>query len=107
MKRHFPRSPPASSIGSRSNAAIRRCRCELLGLLKGKDIEIGVIDVANDAIETPEDVAAVIAAAIKYVPKERIIASTNCGMAPMRADIAAAKLMALGKGAALARQRNS
>ncbi|MGZ3410266.1 MAG: methionine synthase [Xanthobacteraceae bacterium] len=79
---------------------------ELLGLLKGKDIQLGVIDVSDDAIETPEDVAAVIASAIKYVPKERIIASTNCGMAPMRADIAAAKLVALGKGAALARQRH-
>ena len=47
----------------------------------------------------------VIEAALKYVPKERIVAGTNCGMAPMRCDIAAAKLEALGKGAALARQR--
>jgi 5-methyltetrahydropteroyltriglutamate--homocysteine methyltransferase len=78
---------------------------ELLALLKGKHIQIGVIDVSSDTIETPEDVAALIAAAIKFVPKERIIASTNCGMAPMRLDIAAAKLVALGKGAALARQR--
>jgi 5-methyltetrahydropteroyltriglutamate--homocysteine methyltransferase len=78
---------------------------ELLALLKGKDIQIGVIDVSSDAVETPEDVAAVIAAAIKIVPKERIIASTNCGMAPMHIDIATAKLAALGKGAALARQK--
>ena len=100
------RSPPAASTRSRSNAAIRRCRSSCWRLLKGKDIEIGVIDVASDAIETPEEVAAVIAAAIKIVPKERLIASTNCGMAPMKADIAAAKLRALGKGAALARQRH-
>jgi 5-methyltetrahydropteroyltriglutamate--homocysteine methyltransferase len=39
------------------------------------------------------------------VPKHRIIASTNCGMAPMRRDIAYAKLAALGRGAALARER--
>ena len=78
---------------------------ELLSLLKGKDVQIGVIDVATDAIETPEEVAATIEAALKHVPKERIIAGTNCGMAPMRRDIAAAKLEALGKGAALARQR--
>jgi 5-methyltetrahydropteroyltriglutamate--homocysteine methyltransferase len=78
---------------------------ELLSLLKGKDVQIGVIDVASDAIETPEDVAKTIEAALKHVPKERIVAGTNCGMAPMRRDIAIAKLGALGQGAALARTR--
>ena len=78
---------------------------ELLSLLKGKDVQIGVIDVANDAVETPEQVAATIGAALKHVPRERIIAGTNCGMAPMRRDIASAKLAALGQGAALARKR--
>ena len=78
---------------------------ELLALLNGKDVQIGVIDVASDTVETPEQVAATIEAALKHVPKERIIAGTNCGMAPMRRDIAVAKLMALGRGAALARQR--
>ena len=77
---------------------------ELLSLLKGKDVLVGVIDVASDAVETPEDVAATIEAAMKYVPKERILACTNCGMAPMRRDIAVAKLKALGAGAALARK---
>jgi len=42
---------------------------------------------------------------MKHVPKERIVAGTNCGMAPMHRDIAGAKLAALGKGAALARKR--
>ena len=78
---------------------------ELLALLEGKDIEIGVIDVASDVVETPEQVADVIAVAAKIAPKERLIASTNCGMAPMRLDVAAAKLVALGKGAALARAK--
>ncbi len=77
----------------------------LLSLLKGKDVQIGVIDVASDTVETPEDVAATIETVLKHVPKERIIAGTNCGMAPMRRDIAAAKLDALGRGVALARQR--
>jgi 5-methyltetrahydropteroyltriglutamate--homocysteine methyltransferase len=77
----------------------------LLSLLKGKDVLVGVIDVATDAIETPQDVAATIETAMKFVPRERIVACTNCGMAPMRADIAAAKLEALGKGAELARKR--
>src|SRR5204863_248672 len=64
-----------------------------------------LIDVASDAIETAEDVAATIESVLKYVPKERIIAGTNCGMAPMGRDIAIAKLDALGRGAALARKR--
>src|SRR3954469_21736646 len=77
----------------------------LLALLKGKDVQIGVIDVASDTIETPEDVASTIELVLKHLPKERLVASTNCGMAPMRREIAAAKLDALGRGAALARQR--
>ena len=78
---------------------------DLLSLLKGKDVLVGVIDVATDSVETPEDVADTIGAAMQFVPKERIVACTNCGMAPMRRDIAQAKLVALGQGAALARER--
>jgi 5-methyltetrahydropteroyltriglutamate--homocysteine methyltransferase len=77
----------------------------LLKLLDGKDLLVGAIDVAADEIETPEQVAAVIAEAAKYVAKERIVACTNCGMAPMRRDIAMAKLNALGRGAELARKQ--
>jgi 5-methyltetrahydropteroyltriglutamate--homocysteine methyltransferase len=77
----------------------------VLKLLEGKDLLIGVIDVATDEVETPEQVAAVIAQATDYVPKDKIIACTNCGMAPMRRDIAVKKLEALAKGAALAREK--
>jgi 5-methyltetrahydropteroyltriglutamate--homocysteine methyltransferase len=77
----------------------------LLSLLDGKDVLIGVIDVATDEIETPEQVAAVIGQAMQYVRPERIVPCTNCGMAPMRRDIAVAKLAAIGRGAALARER--
>jgi 5-methyltetrahydropteroyltriglutamate--homocysteine methyltransferase len=82
-----------------------RVPMSLLKLLDGKDVLIGAIDVATDAVETPEEVAAVIGEALKYVPKERVVPCTNCGMAPMRRDIALAKLAALAQGAALARQR--
>jgi 5-methyltetrahydropteroyltriglutamate--homocysteine methyltransferase len=78
---------------------------ELLKLLDGKDVLLGVIDVATEAVETPEEVAAVIGEALRYLPRERIIPCTNCGMAPMRRDIAGAKLIALGVGAKLARER--
>jgi 5-methyltetrahydropteroyltriglutamate--homocysteine methyltransferase len=80
-----------------------RVPMSVLALLDGKDVLIGTIDVATDTIETPEDVAAVIGKVMAYVPKEKIIACTNCGMAPMRREIAAMKLEALGRGAALAR----
>jgi len=78
---------------------------ELMALLKGKDVMVGVIDVASDKVETPEEVADTIAQALKYVPRERLLACTNCGLAPMSREVAEAKLQALVSGAALARQR--
>jgi 5-methyltetrahydropteroyltriglutamate--homocysteine methyltransferase len=82
-----------------------RVPLSLLALLEGKDVLIGVIDVATDTIETPDEIARVIGEVLKHVPKERIVACTNCGMAPMRREIAASKLLALGEGAALAREK--
>jgi len=78
---------------------------DLLALLKNKIVQAGVIDVASDTVETADDVVKVIDAVSKFVPKSNIIATTNCGMAPMRREIAEAKLMALGAGAALAREK--
>ena len=80
---------------------------ELIALLKGKVVQAGVIDVATDQVETAEDVAKVIADVMKFAPKDNIMPTTNCGMAPMRRDIAEAKLAALGAGAKLARERFS
>lgn len=82
-----------------------RVPLRLLRLLAGKDVLVGVIDVATDTVETPEQVAAVIEDALEFVPAERLFPCTNCGMAPMSREVAAAKLVALGQGAALARQR--
>jgi len=82
-----------------------RVPMSLLKLLAGKDVLVGVIDVASDKVETAEEVAGIIGEAMKYVPKERLQPCTNCGMAPMARDIAEAKLTALGAGAALARSR--
>ncbi|MET0721767.1 MAG: methionine synthase [Tardiphaga sp.] len=82
-----------------------RVPLDLLAALPGKVIQAGVIDVASDTVETAEDVVTVIEAVSKFVPKSNIVATTNCGMAPMRRDIAEAKLAALGAGAKLARQK--
>jgi 5-methyltetrahydropteroyltriglutamate--homocysteine methyltransferase len=76
----------------------------VLALLAGKDVLVGAIDVATDRIETAEEVAAVISEAARHVPPQNIIPCTNCGMAPMRREIAVKKLEALAKGAALARK---
>jgi 5-methyltetrahydropteroyltriglutamate--homocysteine methyltransferase len=78
---------------------------ELMALLAGKDVMVGVIDVASDQVETPEEVADTIGRALQFVPKDRLIACTNCGLAPMAREVAEAKLLALARGAALARQR--
>ena len=78
---------------------------ELIGLLAGKDVLVGAIDVATDTVETPEQVAETIMEAARFVPKDRLYPCTNCGMAPMRREIAMAKLASLGAGAALARER--
>ena len=78
---------------------------ELLRLLKGKDVLVGVIDVANDKVESPEEVSEVIRTALKYVPAKHLFPCTNCGMAPMDREIALQKLKSLAAGAALARKR--
>jgi 5-methyltetrahydropteroyltriglutamate--homocysteine methyltransferase len=109
--RHYEQTFPALAR-SRIDQVSLECRnsrvpMHLIGLLAGKDVLVGVIDVASDEIETPEDVAATIEAAAAFVPVERLFPCTNCGMAPMSRAIAEAKLLALGRGAALARKRFS
>jgi 5-methyltetrahydropteroyltriglutamate--homocysteine methyltransferase len=76
---------------------------ELLGLLAGKDVLLGAIDVASERVEKPEEVAATIERALAFVPAERLFPCTNCGMAPMGRALAIGKLAALTAGAALVR----
>ncbi|MET0486429.1 MAG: methionine synthase, partial [Candidatus Rokuibacteriota bacterium] len=80
-----------------------RVPLSLLGLLAGKDVLVGCIDVASATIETPDAVAATIRQALKYVAPERLYPCTNCGMVPLTRDVARAKLQALGAGARLVR----
>ena len=76
----------------------------VLSMLEGKDVMVGVIDVATDRIETPREVAQTIRDAMKHVAPERIIPCTNCGMVPLSRDVAVGKVEALTKGAAVVRQ---
>ena len=107
--RQYEQIFPAIDASSIEQVAIE-CRnskvpLDLLALLNRKIVQAGVIDVASDTIETADDVVKVIEDVARFVPKANIIATTNCGMAPMRREVAEAKLMALGAGAVLARQR--
>ncbi len=78
----------------------------VLSLLPDKELMVGVIDVATDALETPEDVLRVIEEAMQYADADRIMPCTNCGMAPLNRNLAEAKLASLAKGAELARERH-
>lgn len=82
-------------------AANSRVPLSLMAHLTDKVLQIGAIDVATDVVEAPEQVAANIRAVFDYVDPERVIATTNCGMAPLSRHVAAAKLRALGAGARL------
>ena len=92
----------------------------VLGLLPDKEVLVGAINVATEEIETPEKVASTLraamefalaaimealdVAAMEFVDPERIVACTNCGMAPLSRHVAEGKLAALGAGAALLRK---
>jgi 5-methyltetrahydropteroyltriglutamate--homocysteine methyltransferase len=77
---------------------------DLIALLGNKDVLVGAIDVASDQVETPEEVAATLRAALKFVPAARLYPCTNCGMVPLSRDVARGKLRALAAGAALVRR---
>ena len=77
---------------------------ELIGLLKGKDVMVGAIDVASDQVETAEEVAATIRKALNYVAPEKLYPCTNCGMVPLTREVALGKLKALVKGAEVVRK---
>ena len=80
-----------------------RVPIELIGLLEGKDVLVGAIDVTTDEIETPEEVASTLREALHYVRPERLYPCTNCGMVPLARKVAQGKLRALATGAAIIR----
>ena len=60
---------------------------------------VGAIDVATDRVETPEEVADVIRSALRFVPADRLLPCTNCGMVPLPRDVARGKLARAGRRA--------
>ena len=77
---------------------------ELMELIRGKKVMVGAIDVANNTIETPEEVAATLRKALEFVAIENLYPSTNCGMAPLARNVARDKLSALSAGAEIIRK---
>ena len=80
-----------------------RVPLSLMGFLKDKGLMVGAVAVTRDSVESPEQVAATIRAAMAYVDAERLYPCTNCGMAPIPYDVALAKIHSLTAGADLVR----
>ena len=76
----------------------------LKALPKDKEVQVGVIDVRTNMIESPEQVAARIRKVLQVVPPERVYVSTDCGMKALPRIVAKLKLRALAQGAAIVRK---
>src|SRR5262245_24815224 len=103
----FPQLARSRIGGVSIECANSRVPMSLIGLLDGKDVLVGAIDVATSEVETPTQVAAVIRAALEHVKPEHLHPCTNCGMVPLPRGVARAKLRALGAGAELVRRELS
>jgi 5-methyltetrahydropteroyltriglutamate--homocysteine methyltransferase len=77
--------------------------CRVLRELPGKTIVLGVLDLSDLAVETPETVADRIRRGLEHVPPERVVVAPDCGMKYLPRDVAYGKLRALVQGAALVR----
>ncbi|MCA4923364.1 MAG: methionine synthase, partial [Methylobacterium sp.] len=101
--RHYEETFPVIARSSIRQVSLEcrnsRVPMDLIKLLDGKDVLVGCIDVASNDIETPEQVAATIREAMKFVAPEKLFPCTNCGMAPMSRNVAYGKLASLAQGA--------
>jgi 5-methyltetrahydropteroyltriglutamate--homocysteine methyltransferase len=77
--------------------------CSVLKSLPGKTIVLGVIDLNDMTVETPEKVAARIRRALPFVAPERIVVAPDCGMKYLPREVAFGKLKAMVEGAKLMR----
>jgi 5-methyltetrahydropteroyltriglutamate--homocysteine methyltransferase len=84
-------------------AAQPRLDCAILSALPSKTIVLGVLDLGDPAVETPEAVAQRLRAALAHVPPERLVPAPDCGMKYLPRERAIGKLEALAAGARLVR----
>jgi len=78
--------------------------CSVLEKLPGKTIVLGVLDLSDMTVETPETVAKRIRRALPHVPAERIVIAPDCGLKYLPRDVAFGKLCAMVEGAKVVRK---
>jgi 5-methyltetrahydropteroyltriglutamate--homocysteine methyltransferase len=85
-------------------AAQPRLDLAVLQELPSKTIVLGVLDLSDRRIETPEEIAARLREALRYVPPERLMVAPDCGMKYLPRAVAYRKLQAMTLGTAIVRQ---
>jgi 5-methyltetrahydropteroyltriglutamate--homocysteine methyltransferase len=78
--------------------------CSVLKELSGKTIILGVLDLSDMKVETPEVVASRIRRALPYVAAERIVVAPDCGLKYLPRDVAFGKMLAMVEGANIVRR---
>jgi 5-methyltetrahydropteroyltriglutamate--homocysteine methyltransferase len=78
--------------------------CAVLAKLPSKQIMLGVIDLADMTVETPETVAERIRRALPYVSPERLVIAPDCGMKYLPREVAFGKLQAMVEGTKIVRR---
>jgi len=98
---------PELEVSKAAQISIEAAQPELdlavLDRLPSKTIILGVIDLADPTVETPETVAARIRKALPHVPAGRLVIAPDCGMKYLPREVAFGKLQAMVRGAALVR----
>jgi 5-methyltetrahydropteroyltriglutamate--homocysteine methyltransferase len=78
--------------------------CAVLEKLPGKTIILGVLDLSDMKVESPEAVAGRIRRALAYVPAERIVVAPDCGLKYLPREVAYGKICAMAEGARIVRR---
>ena len=101
----LPELADCSCVQVSIETAQSKLDCAVLARLEGKKIILGVIDLADTTVETPETVAARIRRALPYVAAENIVVAPDCGMKYLPRDVAFGKMRAMVEGARIAREQ--
>jgi 5-methyltetrahydropteroyltriglutamate--homocysteine methyltransferase len=78
--------------------------CAVLEKLPGKTIILGVLDLSDMKVESPEAVAGRIRRALAYVAAERIVVAPDCGLKYLPREVAYGKICAMAEGARIVRR---
>jgi 5-methyltetrahydropteroyltriglutamate--homocysteine methyltransferase len=99
----------ADTVADQISIEVAQPRLDLgvLRELAGKTVMLGVIDLGDAAVETPETVAARIRAGLRHLSAERLVPAPDCGMKYLAREVAFGKLKALVAGAAIVRRELS